>query len=111
MSKIRSAQLRAIGMRPWREPVAKVLLLQLCRKLCRSLSRKTPDPTKVATKAADKVFSCADFFLQQPLAGANTPYSASRLCIRLPTSLFEIRLAEWRGNSPFFITQLISAEK
>jgi len=43
------------------EPVAKVLVLHLCRKLCRSLSRKMPDPTKVATKAADKVFSSADF--------------------------------------------------
>ena len=43
------------------EPVAKVLVLHLCRKLCRSLSRKMPDPTKVATKAADKVFSSDDF--------------------------------------------------
>src|SRR5439155_23891415 len=41
---------------PLLEPVAKVLVLHLCRKLCRSLSRGMPDPTKVATKAADKVF-------------------------------------------------------
>src|SRR5437773_3608362 len=43
------------------EPVAKVLVLHLCRKLCRSLSRKIPDPTKAATKVAEKVFSSADF--------------------------------------------------
>src|SRR2546430_13277635 len=43
------------------EPVAKVLVLHLCRKLCRSLGRKMPDPTKVAIKAADKVFNSADF--------------------------------------------------
>src|SRR5438094_9474999 len=43
------------------EPVAKVMVLHLCRKLCRGLSRKMPDPTKVATKAADKVLSSADF--------------------------------------------------
>src|SRR6266700_1147932 len=43
------------------EPVAKVLVLHICRKLCRSLGRKMHDPTKAATKAADKVFSSADF--------------------------------------------------
>src|SRR5439155_12258696 len=49
------------GLNSQLEPVAKVLVLHLCRKLCRSLSRKMPDPTKVATKAADTVFSSADF--------------------------------------------------
>src|SRR5439155_15598069 len=54
----------------WLEPVAKVLVLHLCRKLCRSLSRTMPDPTKVATKAADKVFSSTDFCNSLPLARA-----------------------------------------
>src|SRR6266487_6185216 len=55
------------------EPVAKLLVLHLCRKLCRSLSRKILDPTMVATKAADKVFSSTDFCNSPELVVSSFP--------------------------------------